>query len=201
MNKNSTRLLSNTNPNSQQKDHLHRHVHWNARDNNTAVRRQRIVSVDIDGTVADVTRRREYALQFGEDCSVEFYTVFLDGEHYPMDDPIVASRDILCRYVSELNGKIVYLSGRRQGTEEQTELWLRQHQFPNGQIIHRAMGQKSVWFKSEWLEALRRKYWIDAHIGDRLEDDERAARYSGVQFVHIKDHQWPTADDLFTKFR
>jgi predicted secreted acid phosphatase len=163
-------------------------------------RRQRIVSVDLDDTVADVTRRREYALRFGEDCSIEFYSVFLDGQHYHMDTPIKSSVDFLWRYVREIKGKIVYLSGRRKGTEDQTESWLRKHGFPNGQIIHREMGHRSVYFKSDWIRTLRETYWIDAHFGDRLEDDEKAARYNGIKFIHIRDRMWPNVDDLIARF-
>lgn len=164
-------------------------------------RRQRIVSVDLDGTVANIERRREYALQFGPDGSVDFYTALLDGAHYHMDDPIPASRDFLWRYVRELRGKIVYLSGRRQGTESHSEKWLREHGFPGGEIIHREMGHRSLWFKSEWIQTLRNEYWVDAHIGDRLDDDGNAAKYNGVKFVHIKDHIWPSYTDLFDRFQ
>ena len=95
----------------------------------------------------------------------------------------------------------MYLSGRRQGTEDATERWLRQHGFPHGQIIHREMGNRSLYFKSSWLRELRNQYWVDAHIGDRLEDDGGAARYTGIKFIHIKDRLWPSVDELLLKFR
>lgn len=164
------------------------------------LRRQRVISVDIDDTLANVARRREYALQFGPDMSVEFYSTFLDGQHYHMDEPIHASIDFLWRYVRELQGKIVYLSGRRSGTEGATEQWLRQHGFPGGEIIHRDMGNRSLDFKAYWLGILRNKYWVDAHIGDRLKDDGGAARFTKIKFIHIKDRIWPPCDDLIAKF-
>jgi hypothetical protein len=148
-----------------------------------------------------VTRRRDYALKFGEDGSVEFYSVFLDGLHYHMDDPIGDSRDFLWKYVRECHGRIIYLSGRRQGTEEHTESWLRTHGYPNGEIIHRQMGCKSLWFKSDWIQQLRSRYWVDAHIGDRVDDDGKAAKYNGVKFVHIKDHVWPASSVILQRFR
>jgi len=132
--------------------------------------------------------------------SVEFYTTFLDGQFYHMDEPILASIECLWRYIRECKGRVVYLSGRRQGTEEATERWLRQHGFPNGEIIHREMGHRSLYFKSYWLGVLREKYWVDAHIGDRLEDDGGAARYRGIKFIHIQDRVWPPLEDIISKF-
>jgi predicted secreted acid phosphatase len=163
-------------------------------------RRPRVISVDLDGTVANIRRRYEYALQHGPDKSNEFYNVFLDGEFYHLDEPIPASLEFLWRYVRELKGRVVYLSGRRQGTEGQTEAWLRQHGFPNGEIIHREMGMRSLHFKSEWLITLRRQYWVDAHIGDRLEDDGGAARFTGTRFIHIRDNNWPQFEEILKRF-
>lgn len=159
---------------------------------------RRVLSVDIDGTIADVTKRKNYALQFGPDASHVFYEVFLDGKHYHMDDPVIPSREFLNAYLTNVGGHIVYLSGRREGTEGQTQQWLTAHEFPQGQIIHRRKGFRSAKFKSYWIHEFKRKgLQVDAHIGDRLEDDGGAARECRVPFVHIVDHIWP----LFDSFR
>lgn len=168
--------------------------------NRRFVRRDRIITVDMDGTVADISKRREYALQFGPDGSVEFYNVFLDGQFYHMDDPIAPSIEFLWEYSEKLKGKIVYLSGRRRGSEAQSEAWLRQHGFPAGDIVHREMGHRSLAFKKDWLQSLRRQAWVDAHFGDRLEDDGGAARFTGIKFIHIKDNTWPSFEETRALF-
>lgn len=156
-------------------------------------RSKRLVSVDMDGTVADISPRRELALQFGSDGSRAFYNALLDGSKYHMDLPIVASRDFLTEYVTQTGGEVVYLSGRRQGSEHFSEAWLEQHGFPKGRILHRPIGQRSLEFKVGWLRRLKAEGpWIDGHFGDRLEDDGGAARLSGVTFVHIDNNVWPT---------
>jgi predicted secreted acid phosphatase len=153
----------------------------------------RVLSVDIDGTIADVTKRKLYALQFGPDASRVFYEVFLAGEHYHMDDPVIASREFLHKYVSDLRGKIIYLSGRREGTEGHTQEWLTRHSFPDGHIVHRRKGLQSAQFKTHWIRAfLSKGLIVDAHVGDRLEDDGGAAKNNSIRFIHIVDHAWPT---------
>ena len=157
----------------------------------------RMVTVDMDGTIADISKRRAYALKYGPDKSLKFYTALLDGSKYCMDEPIVASRDFLQRYVSEIGGNVVYLSGRRKGSEHQSEAWLRLHGFPVGKILHREMGRRSLHFKIDWLNLLKTSNQIDAHFGDRLDDDGGAAHYAGVRFVHIQDNEWPSFGSVF----
>ena len=150
-----------------------------------------MISVDLDGTVADISRRIEYALQFGPDRSAQFYQALLDGSKYELDTPVEAAREYLLKYSREIKGDIVYLSGRRQGTESESLAWLEKHEFPQGQVIHRRMGDRSLNFKLYWLRHFKSSKWIDGHFGDRLEDDAAAARFSGIRFVHIVDHVWP----------
>ena len=154
--------------------------------------RKQMVSVDMDGTIADISRRRILALESGPDKSHEFYNALLDGSRYHMDEPIIASRDFLHAYVAQTGGEIVYLSGRRQGTEHNSEEWLRAHNFPSGRILHRALGQRSLNFKLNWLRQLMKEgAWIDAHFGDRIEDDGGAAKAAGIRFVYIENNIWP----------
>ena len=157
-------------------------------------RNGRMITVDIDGTVADISKRFEYALQFGPDGSVQFYEALLDGTHYHMDSPIEAAREYLKKYKDEVKGDIVYLSGRREGTESESRAWLESHGFPRGKIIHRRVGSRSLEFKLYWLRHFKASKWIDGHFGDRMKDDAAAARFAGIRFVHIVDHVWPAFD-------
>ena len=158
-----------------------------------------MLSVDLDGTVADITVRKEYALQFGVDGSIEFYEALLDGKQYTLDQPILAARDFLNQYVRDTKGEIIYLSGRREGTEGDSQAWLTKHNFPRGRVIHRAKGHRSLDFKCSWLRQFKETRWVDAHIGDRLEDDANAARFSGVKFLHVVDHVWPSYESFMKR--
>lgn len=158
----------------------------------------RVISVDMDGTIADISKRIKYASSFAPNGSPEFYAVLLNGEHYTMDIPIVAAREFLNSYVTQSGGKIVYLSGRRQGTESQSEAWLNTHGFPPGMIIHRRTGHRSLDFKVDWLRSLKQHTSVQAHFGDRLEDDGGAARSAGLRFIHIKDHVWPSTEEILS---
>ena len=162
--------------------------------------RKRMISVDMDGTIADITERRNIALQHGAEGTVPFYSALLDGKRYHLDEPIAASRDFLWAYVRELGGRIIYLSGRRQGSEQYSEAWLRRHNFPNGEILHRRMGHSSLDFKTRWLRQWQKQHRVDAHFGDRLEDDGGASKLAAVRFVHIVDNSWPSFDSLRSVF-
>ena len=155
-----------------------------------------MISVDMDGTVADISARRLLALKSGPDGSPAFFNTLLDGALYHMDEPIIASRDFLQTYVSGNHGRVVYLSGRRQGSEKYSRDWLKVHGFPTGEIIHRRMGERSLNFKANWLRRFKSENeFVDAHFGDRLEDDGGAAETAGVSFVHIVDNRWPSFSD------
>lgn len=115
------------------------------------------LSVDIDGTVADISKRIDFALQFGKDGSKEYWDVLLQGANYHTDEPILACRQSLLNWVSShcpasgMPRRVVYVSGRRSGTESQTAAWLRQHGFPAGDIWHRPQGIRSYLWKKEAL--------------------------------------------------
>ena len=164
---------------------------------NRPSRDNRIITVDIDGTIADVSKRREYAIQYGPEQSLAFYDVFLTGELFTMDTVIPGSVQFLRRYDREIKGTIVYLSGRREKTEKETLAWLNSNGFPEGVIVHRRRGVKSGDFKIDFLTQIRKTKWIDAHVGDRETDDGGAAAYIGVPFVHIQENVWPSFESYF----
>jgi hypothetical protein len=158
--------------------------------------RERIVTVDLDGSVADITLRRLYALKFGPEKSPAFYDVLLDPVHFHMDVPIEPARDFLQEYRQATGGEIVYLSGRRLGTESASLEWLVRNGFPVGRVIHRRTGRKSADFKKECLLELAAQYKVDAHFGDRPDDDSRSAEAAGVPYFLIKDYVWPDFEDI-----
>jgi hypothetical protein len=151
----------------------------------------RIVTVDLDGTVADIGKRRELALTFGPEKSPSFYEALLDPSLFHLDYPIEGARDFLNNYRLATGGEVVYLSGRRVGTEAASLEWLVQHGFPSGQVLHRKTGIKSMDFKKQCLEVLSNEFAIDGHFGDREIDDRQSAGNAGIVYYHIDNYQWP----------
>lgn len=149
---------------------------------------KRIVSVDIDGTIANISARMALAGSTHKEGSTKYWDMALCGSLYHLDEPLLAARDALLDYVSSADVGIAYLSGRRSGTEHQTRAWLLEHGFPSGNVVHRRKGVRSKLFKCESLRAMRKKVWVECHVGDRLEDDGGAAAQAGVKFFHIKEN-------------
>jgi uncharacterized HAD superfamily protein len=146
---------------------------------------KRAISVDIDGTIADISARIAKATSSAPLGSHQYWDIALSGDLYHMDLPISESIPLLTSY----EGDIVYLSGRRSGTEEQTKAWLEKHGFPQGRIIHRPKGRDSRSYKVSHLRDLKDSYkQIDGHFGDRLDDDGGAARAAGVKFFHVREN-------------
>jgi len=146
---------------------------------------KRVISVDIDGTIADITARIAKASTAAPLGSHQYWDIALSGELYHLDVPIAESIPFLTSY----DGDIVYLSGRRSGTEELTKAWLEKHGFPKGRIIHRPKGKDSRSYKLFHLRNLKDTYkQIDGHFGDRVDDDGGAARAAGVKFFHIREN-------------
>lgn len=163
-------------------------------------------------TIADITARKSHAMSLAEEGSRQYWDTFLDGRLYHMDTPILAAKEFLWKYVYLYDGEIVYLSGRREGTESHSRRWLKKHNFPLGKIYHRPQGYSSLLFKSYWLQWLMGNYRsrqrrrrgssapqvrVDAHIGDRLEDDKAAADEAGVRFILVSASEWPAIEDVF----
>lgn len=163
-------------------------------------KRGRIITVDLDGTVADISKRRELALEFGEEKSPVFYEVLLDPSHFHLDQPVPSARDFLTAYVAETGGEVHYLSGRRVGTESASLEWLTQHGFPSGPVIHRKTGKKSADFKKQYLTFLAAEFRVDGHFGDREVDDRGSAEAVGIPYFHIDGYAWPVFSEVRSLF-
>ena len=153
----------------------------------------RTLSVDIDGTVADIGARVRRAATVAQEGSVQYWDALLDGDWYHLDRPIREAREFLLGWTQE-GGSVVYLSGRRAGTEEATRSWLETHEFPTGRVIHRMKGRDSRTFKTTELRELKKHTRLAGHVGDRLLDDGGAARNAGVRFYHVRENEgasWP----------
>lgn len=163
----------------------------------TGAQKPRCLSLDIDGTLADISAR----LAFGEPkTGPDYWDTVLDGDLYTMDVPIPQARYAVWAWLQEGDANacesrpsrcVVYVSGRRAGTEEQTCAWLRKHGFPDGTIHHRTKGWSSMLWKRDVLRKLKRSYYVVAHVGDS-KDDFKAAKAAGLRCVHVQENQWIT---------
>ena len=136
-------------------------------------------------TVCDVI----YTFSYFQSCR-NFTSGF--GLSYYLDEPIDIARRFV-NYCSEQGLMILYISGRRKVTTEDTrvcflfqqiakiEKWLQKNGYPKGEIYHRRRSFNSTQFKILKLEAKSKHYDILAHFGDRLHDDGLAALQANIQ--------------------
>ncbi len=160
---------------------------------------KRTISVDVDGTIADISARLAEAEKRAKKGTEKYWNILLDGELYHLDKPIQGAKTFLLRWVKDGRGEVVYLSGRRAGTEKATRAWLELHGFPAGSIIHRVKGSDSRYFKTYQLKDLRETCRLVAHFGDRPDDDGGAARDADVRFFHIRENDgssWPSLSQV-----
>lgn len=153
-----------------------------------------ILSVDIDGTIANVSKRLKKAEKADPSRGHKFWKIFLDGDNYHLDQPIKPALEFLKDFVKEHpEDKIVYLSGRPKDTTPATKKWLDKYGYPQGEILLRPYGRTET-FKAQELEKLKKEgHQIIAHIGDTA-DDENAAKAAGVKFIKVPTNGWNTQD-------
>jgi acid phosphatase class B len=125
------------------------------------------IIVDIDGTVVDTSERLAYVLSKAPLGSHDFYRIFLSGQLFHMDKPLPKARECLLEMAK--TNHIIYLSGRRAGTEEDTRKQLESGGFPKGDIHLRRSG-KTLDFKTEKVRELAKSFDIVCAIGDTSED-------------------------------
>ena len=157
-----------------------------------ATTKPRAISIDIDGTIANVTARRQYSQSKHTYGSGPFWNLFLSGTLYPMDQPIEQARNFLQRYAT--CGQIIYLSGRPNTTINETKEWLQKNNLPDGVVLLRPYGDTQT-FKTEQLRQLKESYNLEAHIGD-TDDDRISAGGAGVPFVLVKENEWIPQDPV-----
>ncbi len=223
-----------------------------------------VLSLDIDGTLANIEARIDHARGKFKDGSRAYWDELLRGDLYHMDSPIpealacvkqwlaakpldswrdaaktfrTANAAVLeqargtisadnqeeanaaadatkgkkkgkshkggkCKDGPVFVGKeppaprlVVYVSGRRDGTQHQTKEWLDKHGFPPGRIFHRCTGVNSYRWKANMLWDLRKVCYLRAHVGDR-DDDRQAAEQVNVLGVQVNPNTWLTAAEI-----
>lgn len=165
--------------------------------------KQLCLSFDIDGTVANISERLAYAeKRAGNTTSAQYWNILLSGSLYDMDTPIPNVKAFMDTWKAsedpdDVCRNFVYLSGRRSGTENQTKAWLKKFGFPDGMIIHRPKGQKSMEWKAAELTKLKSEFTVVAHFGDR-DDDVNAAKRAKIWGIRVEENKWLDEKELRT---
>lgn len=131
---------------------------------------ERAFIIDIDGTIIDTSARAAIALQEAGATNREFWDIMFDPELVKLDTPILGVKECLQELAKQ--GKIIYLSGRRNNIQEATTKQLKEFGYPEGQVILRKKGVKTKIFKVETIKNLKTKYNVVCGVGDSPEDIE-----------------------------
>jgi hypothetical protein len=137
----------------------------------------RIAVFDIDGTVADISHRRNLLEVEGPARWTDFFAAA--GKDAPIPDGVQAVR-ALARDL-----QIVWLTGRPERLRVLTEDWLREHELPRGRLIMHPDGldASSVVVKTTQVQELARDHEITRIVDDdpRVVHALRAAGFPAEQ--------------------
>jgi len=147
----------------------------------------KVIVVDIDGTIMNVSKRWNMAKQVAKPPSRKFWDVFMNPNLLKYDEPIAKTADAL-QTIKKMGFDIVYLSGRRSTLREQTEKQLKQHGFPRGTIILRKKGKATEPFKIGVITRLKQTNNVGVYIGDEA-DDVYVGKEAKVHTVRVKQNQ------------
>lgn len=119
-----------------------------------------IFLIDVDFTCANPEERFKYAGDMPDRADRGAFQQWIDKCHDPSilhwDEPNEPVRQILLGLEKQKNVKLYYLTGRSEKQREETEKWLRKHDFPKADVL---MRQNKDWrspqrFKSEKIKEL-----------------------------------------------
>jgi len=158
-------------------------------------KKRKAISFDIDGTIVNIEKRMALAPGINGKRTKRDWDIVLSGANYHLDEPIDIARKFV-KYCFDQGFQILYISGRRKVTTEDTRKWLEQYDYPNGEIFHRRSSFNSTEFKIHRLQERSRYYDIVAHIGDRLHDDALAATKTNIQPIIVLKNRWVTKELL-----
>ena len=104
---------------------------------------------DIDGTLADCSHRLPYIQKQPKDWRA-FFAACLD------DEPILHVCQ-LATHLADAGIEIVYVSGRSDECRAATEIWIENHELPEGRVYMRKAGdhRNDDVVKAELLEQLK----------------------------------------------
>ena len=150
---------------------------------------QKVVIVDIDGTLFDTRIRWRKANEIAKPPSPAFWEAFMSDDFIKHDTPLRSSAKVL-NFLVKSGYKIIYLSGRRDEVLLDTEIALEQGGFPEGEIFLRRKGLKTEDFKIREMRRLNMEYNVVMSIGDS-DSDEYVAHEVAIPFVWVlQNSEW-----------
>jgi FMN phosphatase YigB (HAD superfamily) len=120
------------------------------------------VIFDLDGTLADITKRREMATK--ENGKID-WDIFFTPENIWFDTP----NEVVIQMAQMLSQKnrIVIFSGRSKGTKSETKRWLDKFDIPYDVIKMRPTSKDWMYIPDDELK----QYWLDSLFpGDKKDD-------------------------------
>jgi predicted secreted acid phosphatase len=153
--------------------------------------------IDIDGTIANENERR--AMATNPDGSTNWRKYF-DPELVKKDKPILKSREVL-RWLEQKGIKIFYVSSRETAVLEATKWWLRQHNFPPGEVYHRKPFARSMEYKIDTVRAIQKRYDVIFGVGDRDRDITayQTCGITAIKVVESSEEDWIRVKSEITK--
>lgn len=144
--------------------------------------------IDIDGTIANEQERRTIATN--PDGSTNWRKYF-DPELVKKDKPILKSREVL-RWVEQKGIKIFYVSSRETTVLEATKWWLRQHNFPEGEVYHRKPFGQTLEYKIDTIKTIQRDYDVIFGVGDGDRDITayQTCGITAIKVVESSEEDW-----------
>ncbi|MBU4561362.1 hypothetical protein L6386_06390 [bacterium] len=138
--------------------------------------------IDIDGTIADERERRTIATN--PDGSTNWRKYF-DPELVKKDKPILKSREVL-KWVEQQGIRIFYVSSRETTVLEASKWWLKQHNFPQGEVYHRKPFGQTLEYKIGTIRTIQKNYQVVFGVGDR-DRDITAYQTCGIAAIKVKE--------------
>jgi len=120
------------------------------------------VIFDLDGTLADITKRREMSTK--ENGKID-WDVFFTPENIWFDTP----NEVVIQMAQMLSQKnrIVIFSGRSKGTKSETKKWLDKFDVPYDVIKMRPTSKDWMYMPDDELK----QHWLDSLFPDEKKDN------------------------------